>query len=123
MPIMVLVERLKQAERDKGGEFFLGIPEAWWGGKTNSSRQCGCQNGHVSNMVLKTEQWGSVCLECHQRVVMIPYEAYTDETLKQELRKIAKETNYYENRPVHRYDPFGRPAGRGRSRRVRRERG
>lgn len=49
-----------------GGSVFLGLPEAWM-----DDPHFGCENGHVSTMVIKTDK-GDQCARCRRPMIMIP---------------------------------------------------
>lgn len=45
---------------------WLGMPDAWWGAHTWA-----CAAGHVSTMLLGTEE-GNVCMACGGQVWLVP---------------------------------------------------
>ncbi len=49
-----------------GFKMFMGYPDAWWDRWTVV-----CTTGHVSNMVVKSEVHGSLCMECGCKCVII----------------------------------------------------
>ena len=76
------LEKEKQKIRDTGGEFFLGLPDAWYEPKTTYA----CINGHISNHYLRSEEKGNVCMSCYEKIYLCP--AITEEELFKILNPI-----------------------------------
>jgi hypothetical protein len=60
----ILAARAAQEIKD-GVPAFLVFPERWL-----ERPRWRCENGHVSTCVLKSEVRGTLCLACHEKVVL-----------------------------------------------------
>lgn len=61
----------------ESGSRFLGIPDRWYAdgpdkpyGHPDRGAKFRCVNGHVSRMILKSERFGDLCLECQGPLMM-----------------------------------------------------
>ena len=83
--IKILQAREIAEAQARGEEMFFDIPDAWYVPRP----LWGCNNGHVSTMFLKSEEDGALCLECFERIAMLPHKYNTDEKLKQALELLS----------------------------------
>lgn len=58
---------LRARHKARGDKMFLGIPDFWYEKPGPKYR---CQNGHVSARILKSEDYGDLCLVCLLSVYM-----------------------------------------------------
>jgi hypothetical protein len=89
-------KKIKQY-KERGGRMFMQLPDAWFEKWTVA-----CENGHVSNCVIKSELHGSLCMYCGQVCTALIPPNTSERFLKSIVagRKISRLTNVEPDKSV-----------------------